>query len=156
AAAEPSDPDAPVAPGSSRKPTIINAGEQPEPAPAPAPERVAAVAPPSPVMNDASPEPAAKSKGQAAVPGKFRWPAKGKVIAGFGPRADRTQNDGINILVPQGTSVVAAEGGTVAYAGSELKGYGNLVLVRHEGNWVSAYAHNETLLVKRGDKVERG
>jgi murein DD-endopeptidase MepM/ murein hydrolase activator NlpD len=107
-------------------------------------------------MNDASPEPATKPKGQASAPGKFRWPAKGRVIASFGPRADRTQNDGINILVPQGTSVVAAEGGTVAYAGSELKGYGNLVLIRHEGNWVSAYAHNETLLVKRGDKVERG
>jgi murein DD-endopeptidase MepM/ murein hydrolase activator NlpD len=154
AAAEPRDPEAPVLPGSSRKPTIINAGDPPEPAPAP--ERVAAVTPSSPVMNDASPEPATKPKGQAAAPGKFRWPAKGRVIAGFGPRADRTQNDGINILVPQGTSVVAAEGGTVAYAGSELKGYGNLVLIRHEGNWVSAYAHNETLLVKRGDKVERG
>lgn len=148
------DPNAPALPGSSRKPTIINAGEQAEPAPAP--ERVAVVAPPSPVMNDASPEPAAKPKASGGVPGKFRWPVKGRVIANFGPRSDNTQNDGINILVPQGTNVVAAESGVVAYAGNELKGYGNLVLIRHEGNWVSAYAHNETLLVKRGDKVERG
>ncbi len=88
--------------------------------------------------------------------GKFRWPAKGRIIARFGPRRDNTRNDGINILVPQGSDVHAAEDGTVAYAGDELKGYGNLVLIRHTGNWVSAYAHNETLLVKRGDKVQRG
>jgi murein DD-endopeptidase MepM/ murein hydrolase activator NlpD len=152
AAPEAADPQAPVVPGSIRKPTIINGSEPAEPAP----ERVAVVAPPSPVMNDASPEPTTRPKAHAGVPGKFRWPAKGRVIASFGPRADKTQNDGINILVPQGTSVVAAESGVVAYAGSELKGYGNLVLIRHEGNWVSAYAHNESLLVKRGDKVERG
>ena len=78
------------------------------------------------------------------------------MIAGFGPRADNTHNDGINISVPPGTDVLAAEGGTVAYAGSELKGYGNLILVRHDGNWVSAYAHNDQLLVKRGDKIKRG
>jgi murein DD-endopeptidase MepM/ murein hydrolase activator NlpD len=62
----------------------------------------------------------------------------------------------VNIAVPQGTSVKAAENGVVAYSGSELKGYGNLVLVRHANNWVSAYANNEQLLVKRGDKVSRG
>jgi murein DD-endopeptidase MepM/ murein hydrolase activator NlpD len=58
--------------------------------------------------------------------------------------------------VPIGTSVKAAENGVVAYAGNELKGYGNLVLVRHSNNWVSAYAHNEEILVKRGDQVRRG
>lgn len=86
----------------------------------------------------------------------FRWPVKGRVISGFGTKPDGGHNDGINISVPQGTPVKAAENGVVAYAGSELKGYGNLVLVRHANNWVSAYANNEELLVKRGDKVSRG
>ena len=86
----------------------------------------------------------------------FRWPVKGRVIAEFGARPDGGHNDGIDVAVPQGTSVKAAENGVVAYAGNELKGYGNLVLVRHANNWVSAYANNEELLVKRGDKVRRG
>jgi murein DD-endopeptidase MepM/ murein hydrolase activator NlpD len=86
----------------------------------------------------------------------FRWPVKGRVISGFGTKPDGGHNDGVNISVPQGTPVKAAENGVVAYAGSELKGYGNLVLVRHANNWVSAYANNEELLVKRGDKVSRG
>ncbi|HUU24502.1 MAG TPA: M23 family metallopeptidase [Methyloceanibacter sp.] len=88
--------------------------------------------------------------------GSFRWPVKGRVISGFGTKPDGGHNDGVNISVPQGTPVKAAENGVVAYAGSELKGYGNLVLVRHANNWVSAYANNEQLLVKRGDKVSRG
>jgi murein DD-endopeptidase MepM/ murein hydrolase activator NlpD len=86
----------------------------------------------------------------------FRWPVKGRVISGFGTKPDGGHNDGINISVPQGTAVKAAENGVVAYAGNELKGYGNLVLIRHANNWVSAYANNEELLVKRGDKVRRG
>jgi murein DD-endopeptidase MepM/ murein hydrolase activator NlpD len=86
----------------------------------------------------------------------FRWPVKGRVISQFGTRPDGGHNDGIDLAVPQGTAVKAAENGIVAYAGSELKGYGNLVLVRHANNWVSAYAHNEEILVKRGDKVTRG
>jgi murein DD-endopeptidase MepM/ murein hydrolase activator NlpD len=86
----------------------------------------------------------------------FRWPVKGRIVAAFGIRPDGGHNDGIDLAVPQGTSVMAAENGVVAYAGNELKGYGNLVLIRHANNWVSAYAHNEELLVKRGDKVRRG
>jgi len=86
----------------------------------------------------------------------FRWPVKGRIISGFGTKPDGGHNDGINISVPQGTPVKAAENGVVAYAGSELKGYGNLVLIRHANNWVSAYANNEELLVKRGEKVQRG
>jgi murein DD-endopeptidase MepM/ murein hydrolase activator NlpD len=86
----------------------------------------------------------------------FRWPVKGRIIAQFGARPDGGHNDGIDVAVPQGTSVQAAENGVVAYAGNELKGYGNLVLVRHANNWVSAYANNQELLVKRGDKVSRG
>jgi murein DD-endopeptidase MepM/ murein hydrolase activator NlpD len=86
----------------------------------------------------------------------FRWPVRGRVIAEFGARPDGGHNDGIDVAVPQGTSVQAAENGVVAYAGNELKGYGNLVLIRHANNWVSAYANNEELLVKRGEKVRRG
>jgi murein DD-endopeptidase MepM/ murein hydrolase activator NlpD len=86
----------------------------------------------------------------------FRWPVQGRIISPFGTRPDGGHNDGINFAVPQGTSVKAAENGVVAYAGSELKAYGNLVLVRHANNWVSAYAHNGAILVKRGDKVRRG
>jgi murein DD-endopeptidase MepM/ murein hydrolase activator NlpD len=87
---------------------------------------------------------------------KLRWPASGKIIAGFGGRPDGTHNDGVNLSVPLGTEVHAAESGVVAYAGSELKGYGNLVLLRHDNGWVTAYAHNDELVVKRGDKVKRG
>ncbi len=92
----------------------------------------------------------------AAGPARFRWPVTGRVIAGFGKRPDGTHNDGINLAVPQGTQIHAAESGRVAYAGNELKGYGNLILIRHDNGWVSAYAHNEELLVKRDDVVRRG
>jgi murein DD-endopeptidase MepM/ murein hydrolase activator NlpD len=85
---------------------------------------------------------------------EFRWPAKGRVISGFGSK--NGNGDGISIAVPEGTPVKAAEGGTVAYAGEELKGYGKLVLVRHDNGYVSAYAHNGELNVKRGEKVSRG
>ena len=83
---------------------------------------------------------------------EFRWPARGRVIQGFKPGG----NDGINIALPEGTSVKAADGGVVAYAGSELKGYGNLVLIRHPNGFVSAYANNGDLQVKRGETVKRG
>jgi murein DD-endopeptidase MepM/ murein hydrolase activator NlpD len=86
----------------------------------------------------------------------FRWPVQGRIISEFGTKADGGHNDGIDVAVPLGTSVKAAENGVVAYAGDELKGYGNLVLIRHANNWVSAYAHNDEILVKRGDQVRRG
>ncbi|HVZ13811.1 MAG TPA: LysM peptidoglycan-binding domain-containing M23 family metallopeptidase [Bauldia sp.] len=86
----------------------------------------------------------------------FRWPVRGRIIAGFGTKPNGEKNDGINLAVPAGTSVKAVEAGTVIYAGNELAGYGNLVLIRHADGWVSAYAHNQDLLVKRGDVVKRG
>ena len=86
----------------------------------------------------------------------LRWPLKGKVISGFGAKPNGLKNEGINIAVPEGTNIQAAEGGVVAYAGNELKGYGNLVLVRHPGGYVTAYAHASQLMVKRGDTVKRG
>jgi murein DD-endopeptidase MepM/ murein hydrolase activator NlpD len=134
-----------------------------------APKQVASAQPAGTATDAPAPEaavPAVTSKskgtevasagGAVAAATKFRWPVKGKVIANFGARTDGTHNDGVNLAVPQGTEVHAAEQGTVAYAGSELKGYGNLVLLRHESGWVTAYAHNEELLVKRGDKIKRG
>jgi len=87
---------------------------------------------------------------------KFRWPVKGRVISKFGTKPNGQRNDGINVAVPEGTSVKAAENGVVAYAGNELKGYGNLVLIRHSNNWVTAYAHAKELFVRRGDIVKRG
>jgi murein DD-endopeptidase MepM/ murein hydrolase activator NlpD len=86
----------------------------------------------------------------------FRWPVRGRIIAGFGPKPNGLQNDGINLAVPEGTPVKAAEDGVVAYAGNELKGYGNLVLVRHGNGFVTAYANTSEILVKRGDAVKRG
>jgi murein DD-endopeptidase MepM/ murein hydrolase activator NlpD len=83
---------------------------------------------------------------------EFRWPARGRIIQGFKSGA----NDGIAIAVPEGTAVKAAESGVVAYAGNELKGYGNLVLIRHPNGFVSAYAHNGEINVKRGESVKRG
>jgi murein DD-endopeptidase MepM/ murein hydrolase activator NlpD len=100
-------------------------------------------------------EAAKLAEGSGAVP-KFRWPANGRIIAGYGPTTNGQQNDGINIALPENTPVKAAEDGVVAYAGNELKGYGNLVLVRHPNGYVTAYAHTKELLVKRGDQVKRG
>jgi murein DD-endopeptidase MepM/ murein hydrolase activator NlpD len=131
------EPDTPSA-----TPRILNSGAE---------KRVAAL---DPGTAAAVANPAAASG--SVADGKLRWPAKGRVIAGFGPRSDGTHNDGINISVPMGTDVHAAETGSVAYAGSELKGYGNLILVRHDNGLVTAYAHASEILVKRGDRVNRG
>ena len=93
----------------------------------------------------------------ASVDGKqFRWPVRGRIVSGFGSKPNGEKNDGINLAVPEGTSVKAVEAGTVIYAGNELENYGNLVLIRHADGFVSAYAHNKDLLVKRGDTVRRG
>ena len=86
----------------------------------------------------------------------FIWPVQGTVISAYGPKSDGLHNDGINIAAPAGTPVVAAEDGVVAYTGDELRGYGNLVLVKHANGWVSAYAHNAQVYVSRGQTVLRG
>jgi murein DD-endopeptidase MepM/ murein hydrolase activator NlpD len=88
--------------------------------------------------------------------GGFIWPVKGPVISAFGGKDGGVRNDGINIRVARGTRVVAAAAGTVAYAGNELKGFGNLILLRHDQGWVSAYAHNDDILVSQGQAVNRG
>jgi len=86
----------------------------------------------------------------------FRWPLRGRVISEFGPKPDGTRNDGINLSVPQGAAIVAAEDGTVVYSGNELEGFGNLLLIRHKNGWSTAYAHISKMLVKKGQTVRRG
>jgi murein DD-endopeptidase MepM/ murein hydrolase activator NlpD len=142
---------------------------------------VAAVTPPTPAVSapppaaeathpDAKPAaaplaPATTPEPPAATPapptrapesGTFLWPVRGRVLAGYGSGRDGTHNDGINIAAPRGAAVEAADGGVVAYAGNELRGYGNLILIKHPNGWISAYAHCDLILVKRGDKVARG
>src|SRR5215207_429599 len=145
AKAEPPKPAKPVAP-------IAMAADAPKPAqseiakaPAKEPEQTASIAPQASAY---APTPAA-----AAPTLGFRWPAKGRVIAGFGGSGG---NEGINIAVPEGTPVKAADDGTIAYAGSDVRGYGKLVLIRHDNGYVSAYAHNGDIAVKHGQKVKRG
>ncbi|MGX1742347.1 peptidoglycan DD-metalloendopeptidase family protein [Bosea sp. NPDC055353] len=153
------------------KPAAVVAAVKPVPEAKPvktaAPPVVVASAPAAEPKASAIPrsEPVAEPKTTASIPKQeteatsasdkadFRWPARGRVISGYSGKGG---NEGINIAVPEGTPIKAAEGGTVAYAGSELKGYGNLVLIRHPNGYVSAYAHNGELKVKRGDAVKRG
>ena len=96
--------------------------------------------------------PVKPSEATGALP-TFRWPVRGKVITTYGAKTNGKSNDGINLAVPEGTPVKAAEDGVVAYSGNELKGYGNLVLVRHSNGYVTAYAHASELMVKRGDTI---
>jgi hypothetical protein len=100
-------------------------------------------------------EDVANTRGAGAVP-TLRWPARGRVIVGFGASLNGVQNDGINLALPQGTAVKAAEAGVVTYANNELKGHGNLILIRHSDGYVTVYAHASELLVKRGDLIKRG
>jgi murein DD-endopeptidase MepM/ murein hydrolase activator NlpD len=133
-------------------PAVAAAKVQPArtPAIAPAPAlKVTAEATPS-ANYAAAGGPATADGGAAAGGPAFRWPLRGRVISGF------PKNDGIDLAVPEGTAVHAAEDGVVAYAGSELKGYGNLILIRHSNGYVTAYAHASELMVKRNDPVRRG
>ena len=86
----------------------------------------------------------------------FRKPVEGKIIAQFGPQKDGSVNEGVTISVPKGMTIKAAENGVVAYVGDELPGYGNLILIRHADEYVTAYAHADTILVKKCEIVKRG
>jgi murein DD-endopeptidase MepM/ murein hydrolase activator NlpD len=103
--------------------------------------------------------PAAPSSGpvlQTSGSGKFAAPVRGPVLSAYGPKPGGLHNDGINIKAPRGTPVVAADAGRVVYAGNELKGSGNLVLVRHNNGFMTAYAHLDRIDVKRGMTLARG
>jgi len=118
----------------------------PQPAPpAPLPPRAIQIVPPPSVIS--TPPPRAE---------RFAWPLQGQLLSSFGPKPGGLHNDGINIAARKGEPVRAAENGIVAYAGNELKGFGNLVLLRHADGWVTAYAHNDRIGVTRGVTVRRG
>lgn len=87
---------------------------------------------------------------------RFSWPVKGVVVSKFGPKAGGLYNDGINIKANGGSQVKATEDGVVAYVGDELRGYGNLIIIKHSGGWISAYAHLDKTKVARGTKVNKG
>ncbi len=129
---------------------------QPQPHP-----QVQATAPAKPAETASVSEASLKSDDGAAAPqstgiGKYRWPVNGAVIAGFGQNVEGNRNDGINISVPEGTPIKAAENGVVIYAGNGLKQLGNTVLVRHDDGKVTVYGHAGSLNVSRGQKVTRG
>ncbi|MBI4185196.1 MAG: LysM peptidoglycan-binding domain-containing M23 family metallopeptidase [Proteobacteria bacterium] len=105
---------------------------------------------------EAGPAPSAAPAAPARDRDGFLWPVGGRVISTFGRKKGGRANDGINIAAPRGTSVRAAEKGVVAYAGNELRGFGNLVLLKHPGGWTTAYGHNDELMVKEGDRVAKG
>ena len=137
----------------------------PPPAPVAAPV-LARTQPPEPVEleSDSIPTSAEPIEVAAAMPSAplsgprrgFQWPVVGKVISHFGDKAHGMRNDGVNIAAPKGSPVVAVESGVVTYAGNELRGFGNLILIKHDDGWITAYAHTDALLVKRGDEVKKG
>lgn len=151
----------PAAPGSE----IAPAGTQPPVAEARAPAAAgqsptssaqASASPPAPPVSGAGAPPSAAADETPARAGRFLWPLRGNVVSTFGQKPGGLQNDGINIAAPQGTPVRATENGVVVYAGNELKGFGNLLLLRHADGWMSAYAHLDEISVSRGASVGRG
>lgn len=121
--------------------------------------RRAAAAPPSqrpPLAPSAEPPPPAPLPTLTGNAPRFRWPLPGRIISGFGAKPGGRFNDGVNLKANPGEAVRAAGDGVVAYAGDAIPGFGNLLLVKHAGGWVSAYAHNEALLVQRGARVKAG
>jgi murein DD-endopeptidase MepM/ murein hydrolase activator NlpD len=161
---EPATLGPPLASQAGVAPPVAQASDGGALAPPPAPQKVVAAAPTASarVTTATTSEPLGeegtvdKSTQASAVTPQFRWPVHGRVISGFGPKTAGQPNDGINVAVPEGTAVKAADDGTVAYAGNELKGYGNLILVRHQNGFVTAYANASELMVRRGDTVKRG
>ena len=100
--------------------------------------------------------PAPKANRSTAKRSDFIMPVSGRLVSGFGPKEDGYHNDGINISARKGEPIKAAKGGIVTYAGNELKGYGNLILIKHDNGYVTAYAHTDKMMVRRGDVVEQG
>lgn len=93
---------------------------------------------------------------QAIVSADFIWPTQGRIVSGFGPKESGLVNDGINIAADAGEPIWAAADGEVAYVGNELKGYGNMLIVRHDDGWMSAYAHAKNWSVGKGIRVKQG
>lgn len=151
---------------------VLNQAKSP-PAAKPAPPRPAPQEPPRPALQEpprpappataqpANPPPPSKAlqpappAAIAARPG-FIWPGDGRILSGFGPKPGGRKNEGVNLAATRGAAVRAAADGVVAYAGDDLPSFGWLVILKHGGGWVTAYGHNEALLVQRGDTVRQG
>lgn len=133
-------------------PATVAAAPVPAPTPAPSEQPTTLRRAPDP----APPSPPAVVPHPAARRGGFVWPVEGRVVAGFGPQGKGLHNDGINIAAPAGAEVRAAENGVVVYTGNELRGFGNLILIKHADGWVTAYAHVGDIVVARGARVTRG
>lgn len=144
-----------VLPNEAASTTLASSSPPPQTTTSPPPRQTSTTPPPRqttttpPPAQTTTPPPAAN----AAV--QFQWPLEGEIIARFGEN-DGRRNDGINIRAEEGDSVRAAAAGTVVYAGNELQGYGELVLIRHEGGFVTAYANNSRLRVREGETVQAG
>lgn len=126
---------------------VLNAPAAPPPKPV-----TTTMAAPPPAPAPAAPAVASSS----AVTPAMIWPVQGPLLSGFGPKGSGVNNDGVNIGAPKGSPVVAAASGIVVYAGNEMKGFGNLVLIRHEGGWVTAYAYLDRTLVAKDAVVAQG
>lgn len=87
---------------------------------------------------------------------KFQWPVRGKILAKYGKKSAGLRNDGVNIQANKGTPIKAAESGQVVYVGNALKGYGNLILLKHRDGWMTAYAHAQKTFVTKGEKIKKG
>jgi len=124
-------------------------------APDAASARAAALVVPQPAPQSGTPAPR-KSFVAPSGTGEFRWPVEGEIITEFGPAARGVHNDGVNIAAAEGAVVTAAARGTVAFVGREIKSFGTLVLVKHDGGIITAYAHLGEVLVKEGDVIEAG
>jgi murein DD-endopeptidase MepM/ murein hydrolase activator NlpD len=154
----PTSPNAPMGSMSVEELPTIGSGPAASPS---APNAVATAPPleattPQQSKQQTRPEIAAIPEPAPRAGTRFLWPVEGKVVSRFGAKTGGLHNDGVNIEAPAGTEVVAADNGVVAYAGNELRGFGNLLLIRHADGWITAYAHNEKLLVRQGEKVKRG
>ncbi|WP_173012524.1 LysM peptidoglycan-binding domain-containing M23 family metallopeptidase [Niveispirillum sp. SYP-B3756] len=122
----------------------------------PAPVSPAPVTTPAPQVATAAPLAKPDDAPPPRTAARFMWPLRGEIISTYGAKPGGLRNDGINIAASQGTAVAAAEAGIVAYAGNQLKSFGNLVLIRHDGGWVTVYAHLADIGVQQGQRVTRG
>jgi len=147
-AVPPATTPAPLPPPSAAGPPVV-AATPPPPAAAPAPAPAEPGPKPPPPAERPSPAPPAATSGTGLL---WQWPAKGKVVDGY----SESRNKGIDIAGTEGDAVLAAGDGDVVYSGSGLRMYGNLVIIKHNDDFISAYAHNKQILVKQGQPVKRG
>ena len=145
---------APNPPAAVKRETLAPPGQGE--APHSAPPAAATPAPATPPPGQPTPlSPAVSHAAPAGPTPRFEWPVRGKVVSSYGSH-DGQRNDGIDIEAPKDTVVHAADSGTVVYAGNEVRGMGNLILVSHSGGYITAYGYNDSLLVKKGDTIKKG